>query len=391
MTLMRCLLPALVLTAFYAPAAQAAGLVDMAQDLLPGFLAGVILGALGARRLPIWTPGRVAHARQHQPVPPRDQAAAMPRAPVVLPAPLASPDRAEQILHEMAELIEVQTGAAMADLDRRMAVLRQNCAEMTEAAESAARAAEESATAAATGRSSAQEASRGADELAGAAGEIAHQMARAGDATRGVMTRTDEARRLFTELTSSIGQIDQVSRLIADIAGQTNLLALNATIEAARAGQAGKGFAVVAGEVKGLAQRTADSTGEIAGRIAAMQAAAGRALAAIDGIGAAVSELEAVASSVAAAVEEQSATTAEISRAIAGSAENAAHVAQRMEALTQDSGRTGETAWALQAGADEVAEAIAAFRHHLGAAIRSRLAPGEAARDAQAKNGTEAA
>ncbi|MFO0467088.1 MAG: methyl-accepting chemotaxis protein [bacterium] len=287
------------------------------------------------------------------------------------PAPLVAAP--ETSLGDLAATIEAETTAALEDLDRRVAMLRRNSAAMTEAAEGGARAAEASASAASKGRISAQEASRGADELAGAAGEIAQQMSRAGEATRGVMQRTDEARRIFTELTSSVDEIGQVSRLIAEIAGQTNLLALNATIEAARAGTAGKGFTVVAGEVKNLAKRTAQSTEEIAGRIAAMQAAASRALAAMDGIGSAVIELDAVATSVAAAVEEQSATTAEISRAITGAAENAADVATRMEALTQDSGNTGEAAWTLQSGADELADAIAAFRQNLGEALRGRL------------------
>jgi methyl-accepting chemotaxis protein len=272
----------------------------------------------------------------------------------------------------LATTIEAETTEALEDLERRVAMLRRNCAAMTEAAEGGARAAEASANAASAGRVSAQQASRGADELAGAAGEIAQQMNRAGEATRGVMQRTDEARRLFTELISSVDEIGQVSRLIAEIAGQTNLLALNATIEAARAGTAGKGFTVVAGEVKNLAKRTAQSTEEIAGRIAAMQAAASRALAAMDGIGEAVTELDAVATSVAAAVEEQSATTAEISRAITGAAENAADVANRMEALTQDSGNTGEAAWTLQSGTDELADAIAALRYHLAETLHGR-------------------
>ncbi|MCA3338057.1 MAG: methyl-accepting chemotaxis protein [Acetobacteraceae bacterium] len=291
--------------------------------------------------------------------------------PVAIAAPIAPPP--DRSLADLAATIEAETAAALEDLDRRVAMLRRNCAAMTEAAEGGARAAEASASAAASGRHSAQEASRGADELAGAAGEIAQQMSRAGEATRGVMQRTEEARRIFTELTASVDEIGQVSRLIAEIAGQTNLLALNATIEAARAGTAGKGFTVVANEVKNLAKRTAQSTEEIAGRIAAMQAAASRALAAMDGIGGAVTELDAVATSVAAAVEEQSATTAEISRAIMGAAENAADVANRMEALTQDSGNTGEAAWTLQSGADELADAIAAFRQSLGEALRGRL------------------
>ena len=170
-----------------------------------------------------------------------------------------------------------------------------------------------------------------------------------------------EVVRTMDEIDAASARMASIVEVIDGIAFQTNILALNAAVEAARAGEEGRGFAVVAGEVRALAQRSADSSREIraliegsTSRVADGRRRVSEAGTTLDRVVESINEVAAVVNDISSASSEQSAGIREMGKAVA----QIENVTQHNAALVEE---TAAAAQSMAGQAQRLEEAVSAF------------------------------
>ncbi|MBF9263246.1 Four helix bundle sensory module for signal transduction [Paracidovorax cattleyae] len=193
---------------------------------------------------------------------------------------------------------------------------------------------------------------RQANQLAQGASEVA---AKGGEVVGQVVTT-------MQGISDSSRKIGDIIGVIDGIAFQTNILALNAAVEAARAGEQGRGFAVVAGEVRSLAQRSAEAAKEIKNLIGRSVEQVEQGTALVDQAGKTMGEIVGsikrvsdIVAEISSASQEQSSGISQVGDAV-GQMDQAT---QQNAALVEESAAAAES---LKGQAQQLVQAVAVFK-----------------------------
>ncbi|HRL20473.1 MAG TPA: methyl-accepting chemotaxis protein [Alcaligenes sp.] len=198
-----------------------------------------------------------------------------------------------------------------------------------------------------------------ADKLA----QNAASVARRGGESVGAVVNT------MNQISMRSGQVADIVNVIDGIAFQTNILALNAAVEAARAGEQGKGFAVVAGEVRSLAQRSAQAAKEIKSLIEASLSEVKTGTQQVANAGEIIQDVVRAVNSVTTLMSEISSASQEQTSGI----EQINVAVTQMDAVVQQNASLVEEAAAaagsLQSQSERLAQAVAQFKINEGDVI----------------------
>ena len=206
-------------------------------------------------------------------------------------------------------------------------------------------------------------------QLSGTVGQNADSAVQANQLAQGASDVAGQGGEVVSQLVHTMQDIHKASQRIADIIGvidgiafQTNILALNAAVEAARAGDQGRGFAVVAGEVRSLAQRSAEAAREIKSLITASVERVTLGAEQADKAGHTMQDIVGAISRVTALMGEISRATHEQTQGISQVAE----VVSQMDRNTQSNAamveETAAAAASLRQQADQLSQSVSAFK-----------------------------
>jgi len=205
-----------------------------------------------------------------------------------------------------------------------------------------------------------------ASQLANTASSVAQQ---GGQVVEQVVETMKAINHSSQKISDIIGTID-------GIAFQTNILALNAAVEAARAGEQGRGFAVVAGEVRTLAQRSAEAAKEIKGLIGASVERVEQGSQLVDQAGSTMKEILSsvqrvsdIVGEISSASHEQNAGVAQVSQAVT----QMDQTTQQNAALVEESAAAASS---LRQQAQQLVEAVGVFQLSSGGSSGFAVATG---------------
>jgi methyl-accepting chemotaxis protein len=179
----------------------------------------------------------------------------------------------------------------------------------------------------------------------------------------------------MAEISDASRKINEIITVIDGIAFQTNILALNAAVEAARAGEQGRGFAVVAGEVRTLAQRSAQAAKEIKSLINSSSVKVESGAKLVQDAGGSMTE-------ILGSVQRVSDIIGEITAAAGEQSQGIGHVNQsvnQLDQMTQQNAalveQSAAAAQSLKDQAGKLASAVAAFKLGHKAAPLTQITP----------------